>query len=115
MRWLKEENVAEICPFRGVRYNEQLVKDLAAVICPPYDIITPQMEQELYHRNEHNLVRIEASREQPLHKDNVTKKEQPKEENPKTEKPKSEKFKEEESGEEHPTSEQHDHEADHPK
>ena len=61
--------MAEIRPFRGVRYNEQLVKDLAAVICPPYDIITPQMEQELYHRNDYNFVRIESNREQPLDKD----------------------------------------------
>ncbi len=55
--------MAEICPFRGVRYNTQLVKDLAAVICPPYDIITPQIEHELYRRNEYNFVRIEAGRE----------------------------------------------------
>ncbi len=61
--------MADIRPFRGVRYNEQLVEDLAAVICPPYDIITPQMEQELYHRNEYNFVRIEANREQSLDKD----------------------------------------------
>ena len=57
--------MAEIHPFQGVRYNEQLVKDLAAVICPPYDIITPQMEQELYRRSEYNFVRLESSRELP--------------------------------------------------
>jgi len=57
--------VAEIRPFRGVRYNEQLLKDLAKVICPPYDIITLQMEQELYLRSEYNFVRLEFSRELP--------------------------------------------------
>ena len=58
-------SVAEIQPFRGVRYNQSLLSDLSAVICPPYDIISPQMQQELYHRNEHNFVRIEFARELP--------------------------------------------------
>ena len=57
--------MAEIRPFRGVHYNQSLVKDLATVICPPYDIITPQIRQELYHRSEYNFVRLESSRELP--------------------------------------------------
>jgi len=57
--------VAEILPFRGVYYNKQLVDDLAAVICPPYDIITPQLEEELYRRSEYNFVRLESSRKLP--------------------------------------------------
>ncbi len=62
--------MAEIHPFRGVRYNQLLVKDLAGVICPPYDIITPQLQQELYHRSEYNFVRLEHNRELP--QDTVT-------------------------------------------
>ncbi|UCG10022.1 MAG: DUF1015 domain-containing protein [Dehalococcoidia bacterium] len=57
--------MAEVQPFRGVRYNQQLVKDLASVICPPYDIIPPQMEQELYLSSDYNFVRLEAARELP--------------------------------------------------
>ncbi|MBC8429367.1 MAG: DUF1015 domain-containing protein [Dehalococcoidia bacterium] len=57
--------MAEIHPFRGVRYNQLLVKDLAGVICPPYDIITPQLQQELYHRSQYNFVRLEHNRELP--------------------------------------------------
>ena len=57
--------MTEIRPFPSVRYNQLLVKDLAAVICPPYDIITPQIEQELYHRSQYNFVRLEHSRELP--------------------------------------------------
>ncbi|MFQ6122081.1 MAG: DUF1015 domain-containing protein [Dehalococcoidales bacterium] len=57
--------MAEIHPFCGVHYNKSLINDLAAVICPPYDIITPQMQQELYHQSEHNFVRLEFSRELP--------------------------------------------------
>ncbi len=57
--------MAEIRPFRGVRYNQLLVKDPVAAICPPYDIITPQIEQELYRRSEYNFIRLEHSRELP--------------------------------------------------
>ena len=57
--------MAEIHPFRGVRYNQKLAKDLADIICPPYDVIDPQLQQELYHRSPYNFVRIEAGRELP--------------------------------------------------
>ena len=57
--------MAEIVPFLGVHYNQRKVKDLADVICPPYDIITPQMQQELYQRHEYNFVRLEHNRELP--------------------------------------------------
>ncbi len=57
--------MAEIHPFRGVRYNRSRVTDLAGVICPPYDIITPPMAEELYRRSEHNFVRLEFNRELP--------------------------------------------------
>ena len=57
--------MAEIRPFRGVRYNQSLVEDLSAVICPPYDIITAQMEQELYHQSGYNFIRLESGRELP--------------------------------------------------
>ena len=57
--------MAEIHPFRGVHYNQGKVKDLADVICPPYDVISPQMQQELYQRNEYNFVRLEHNRELP--------------------------------------------------
>jgi uncharacterized protein (DUF1015 family) len=62
--------VADIRPFRGVHYNESLVKDLSTVICPPYDIISSQQQQELYLRSEYNFVRLEAGRELP--QDTVT-------------------------------------------
>ena len=60
--------MADIRPFQGVHYNPSLVKDLAKSICPPYDIISPQMQQELYQRSEHNFIRIEFGRELPQDK-----------------------------------------------
>ena len=55
--------MAEIHSFRGVRYNQELAKDLADIICPPYYVITPQLQQELYRRSPYNFVRIESGRE----------------------------------------------------
>ncbi len=57
--------MAEVRPFRGIHYNESLVKDLSEVICPPYDIISPQQQQELYSKSEYNFIRLEFGRELP--------------------------------------------------
>ena len=62
--------MAEIAPFCGVRYNESLTGDLSAVICPPYDVISPQMEPELYRHSEYNFIRIEHGR--PLLQDTAS-------------------------------------------
>ncbi len=61
--------MADIRPFQGVHYNPALVKDLGQVICPPYDIIPPQIQQELYQRSEYNFIRIEFGRELPQDRD----------------------------------------------
>jgi uncharacterized protein (DUF1015 family) len=61
--------LADIRPFHGIYYNPELVPDIAKVLCPPYDVITPLMQQELYHRSDINFVRIEFGRELPQDKD----------------------------------------------
>ncbi len=55
--------MAEIRPFRGIRYNQQVVPDLARVLSPPYDIISPQQQNDLYKNSEYNFVRVEYNRE----------------------------------------------------
>ncbi|MFH1662482.1 MAG: DUF1015 domain-containing protein [Chloroflexota bacterium] len=61
--------MAEIRPFRGVYYNQSLVGNLSDIICPPYDIINPQLEEELYQRSKYNFVRIEYNRKLPQDSD----------------------------------------------
>jgi uncharacterized protein (DUF1015 family) len=61
--------LAEIRPFHGVHYNPAQIKDPANAICPPYDIISPQLQQDLYRRSDFNFVRIEYGRELPNDKD----------------------------------------------
>ena len=57
--------MADIRPFRGLHYNQPLLKDWPAVICPVYDIIPPEQQPELYRRSEYNFVRLELGRELP--------------------------------------------------
>jgi uncharacterized protein (DUF1015 family) len=49
----------EVVPFRGIRYNETAVGDLAKVICRPYDVITPEQQRLYYAKSDHNAVRLE--------------------------------------------------------
>jgi uncharacterized protein (DUF1015 family) len=55
--------MAEIRSLYGIRYNHALVRELADAICPPYDIISPQQQGELYDRSPYNFVRIEYGKE----------------------------------------------------
>ncbi len=49
--------MAEIQPFKGLRYNTEKVK-LKDVITEPYDRIPPSLQEEYYRRNLYNVVRI---------------------------------------------------------
>ncbi|MBI5887279.1 MAG: DUF1015 domain-containing protein [Deltaproteobacteria bacterium] len=54
--------MAEIVPFRGLLYNSEKVGDLAKVMAPPYDVISPKMQDEFYQRHPNNIVRIDLSK-----------------------------------------------------
>ena len=49
--------MAEIQPFKGLRYNTKKV-DLKDIITEPYDRITPAMQEDYYRRSPYNIVRI---------------------------------------------------------
>jgi len=54
--------MADIQPFRAVRYNPEVAGDVSLHVCPPFDVITPQLQQELYARSRFNIVRLELAR-----------------------------------------------------
>jgi uncharacterized protein (DUF1015 family) len=39
-----EEFMAKIIPFKGLRYNTEIVGDLSSVTTPPYDIISEKQQ-----------------------------------------------------------------------
>ncbi|MBI2882337.1 MAG: DUF1015 domain-containing protein [Candidatus Methylomirabilis oxyfera] len=50
--------MALIAPFRGLRYNPELVRDLSLVMAPPYDVISPEGQQAFHARHTHNVIRL---------------------------------------------------------
>jgi uncharacterized protein (DUF1015 family) len=49
----------EVSPFRGICYNQGIVRDLARVLCPPYDVITPEQQKLYYEKSDYNAIRLE--------------------------------------------------------
>ena len=54
--------MAELRPFRPLRYDPARVGDLAAVVAPPYDVISPEARDALYARSDFNVVRLILNR-----------------------------------------------------
>jgi uncharacterized protein (DUF1015 family) len=49
----------EVSPFRGIRYNQRTIGDLARVLCPPFDVITPEQQKLYYKKSSYNAIRLE--------------------------------------------------------
>ncbi|MEK6790865.1 MAG: DUF1015 domain-containing protein [Deltaproteobacteria bacterium] len=54
--------MAEIMPFRGVLYAPEKIGDLNKVMAPPYDVISPRLQDDLYARHSNNIVRLELNK-----------------------------------------------------
>lgn len=54
--------MAMIEPFRGIRYNLGHVGTLSNVVAPPYDVIDSSLQNTLYDKHQHNIIRIELNR-----------------------------------------------------
>ena len=50
--------MADIIPFKGVRYNREKIKDFSKVVAPPYDVISEEEQDQLYKMNQYNIVRM---------------------------------------------------------
>ncbi|MCM8796360.1 MAG: DUF1015 domain-containing protein [Candidatus Omnitrophica bacterium] len=57
--------MVEIKPFRAVIYNQEKIKDLSRVVCPPYDIISPAQQEYLRKKDQHNFIHILLGRDIP--------------------------------------------------
>ncbi|MEE9904201.1 DUF1015 domain-containing protein [Chlorobium sp.] len=53
----------EIQPFRAIRYNPETAGDMSGLICPPYDVIPPAMQKDLYGSSPYNAIRLELPME----------------------------------------------------
>jgi uncharacterized protein (DUF1015 family) len=53
--------VPELKPFRGIRYADEA--GLGALVCPPYDVISPDEQIALYGKHESNAIRLELAKD----------------------------------------------------
>mgnify|MGYP006085375497 CR=1 FL=1 len=51
--------MAELRPFKGIRYNQKISGDLSLNVCPPFDSISPSLQNDLYKISNFNTVRLE--------------------------------------------------------
>src|SRR4029450_11373895 len=52
------QRAMEIRSLRGYRYAGSEARDISAVVAPPYDQISPEMQERLYTMSPHNIVRV---------------------------------------------------------
>lgn len=53
--------MADIKAFRALRYQEGKISSFESVCCPPYDIISPEEQKELYEKCPNNVIRLELN------------------------------------------------------
>jgi uncharacterized protein (DUF1015 family) len=56
--------MASLTPFRGIRFNTDIV-NVGSALAPPYDVISDADRERLYARDLRNIVRIDAGRALP--------------------------------------------------
>ena len=57
--------MANIQPFKGIRYNSTLSENIGQLLCPPYDVISPEHQERLHERNPYNAIRLEFGMDTP--------------------------------------------------
>lgn len=57
--------MADVRPFRGLRYRTAPEGSLAALLAPPYDVIGSAEQEALYAASPHNVIRVELGRTEP--------------------------------------------------
>ncbi len=50
--------MAQVFPFRGIRYGTKLAGDLTDLVAPPYDRVPDDVQAALYARHPRNIVRV---------------------------------------------------------
>ncbi|MDD3375749.1 MAG: DUF1015 domain-containing protein [Candidatus Omnitrophica bacterium] len=50
--------MTQIRAFKAVHYNPKKIKDLSEVVCPPYDVISPEAQTAFHNAHPNNFIRI---------------------------------------------------------
>lgn len=57
--------MAEIAPFRGLRYNPEKLPNLTEVFIPPYDVISPEQQEFFSALHPYNMIHLELGKSAP--------------------------------------------------
>lgn len=57
--------MADFSPFKGVLYNPEIITDIADVIAPPYDVISPAEQAAFHARHPNNVIRLILGQSEP--------------------------------------------------
>ncbi len=57
--------MANILPFHGTLYSQDVVGDIRNVVAPPYDVIDAEAQKALHARHQNNVIRLELGLDQP--------------------------------------------------
>jgi uncharacterized protein (DUF1015 family) len=57
--------MVDVSWFKGIIYNQDKIAILDDVMSPPYDIISPEMQNELYKKHKNNIVRLILGEQYP--------------------------------------------------
>lgn len=57
--------MVDVAPFSAWRYDLAQAGELSDVIAPPYDVIDPSLQEQLYQRHPYNAVRLILNRAEP--------------------------------------------------
>ncbi|HNX81409.1 MAG TPA: DUF1015 domain-containing protein [Candidatus Omnitrophota bacterium] len=53
--------MAKIKPFQAVIYNKDKNKNFSNLVCPPYDVISPEKQRAFHSRDPHNFIHLELA------------------------------------------------------
>lgn len=54
--------MAIVRPFKGLIYNLEKIDDIGKVVCPPYDVISPEEQEYFYNLSPFNIIRVELGK-----------------------------------------------------
>ena len=57
--------MAKVLPFQGILYNQEKIADPAAVVAPPYDVISRQQQEDLHRQHPNNIIRLILGKNKP--------------------------------------------------
>ncbi|MFH0924199.1 MAG: DUF1015 domain-containing protein [bacterium] len=65
--------MADIIPFKGLRYNLKKISDIAKVVTPPYDVISQEAQEAYYLKSDYNIIRLILGKELPEDSESINK------------------------------------------